>query len=120
VETACATLNVVEQANTIIGEYRAQGFLLTLRQLFYQFVARGSLENLFAQFAPRSRRHIPAQVFYEFEGMGLTQIPIAPSTLELGRSQIDAELGEFVEGNEKEQPKGKEDEAAADLFGRRN
>jgi hypothetical protein len=30
-----ATLSVVEQANTIIGEYQAQGFLLTLRQLFY-------------------------------------------------------------------------------------
>jgi hypothetical protein len=39
---------VVEQANTIIGEYQAQGFLLTL-QLFHQFVARGLLENLFAQ-----------------------------------------------------------------------
>jgi hypothetical protein len=36
---------VVEQANTIIGEYQAQGFLLTLRQLFYQFVARGLLET---------------------------------------------------------------------------
>lgn len=45
-----ATLNVVEQANTIIDEYQAQGFLLTLRQLFYQFVARGLLENLFAQY----------------------------------------------------------------------
>jgi len=30
-----ATLSVVEQASTIIGEYQAQGFLLTLRQLFY-------------------------------------------------------------------------------------
>jgi hypothetical protein len=36
--------------NTIIGEYQAQGFLLTLRHLFYQFVARGLLENLFAQY----------------------------------------------------------------------
>jgi hypothetical protein len=45
-----ATLSVVEQANTIIGEYQAQGFLLTLRQLFYQFVARGLLENLFVQY----------------------------------------------------------------------
>jgi hypothetical protein len=44
------TLSVVAQANTIIGEYQAQGFLLTLRQLFYQFVARGLLENLFTQY----------------------------------------------------------------------
>jgi hypothetical protein len=35
-----ATLAVVGQANTIIEEYLAQGFALTLRQLFYQFAAR--------------------------------------------------------------------------------
>ena len=40
-----ATLAVIERANTIIEEYDAQGFVLTLRQLFYQFVARGWLEN---------------------------------------------------------------------------
>jgi len=45
-----ATLTVVEQVNAIIGEYQVQGFLLTLRQLFYQFVARGLLENLFTQY----------------------------------------------------------------------
>ena len=36
---------VIEQANEIITEYQAQGFTLTLRQLFYQFVSRGLLEN---------------------------------------------------------------------------
>jgi hypothetical protein len=45
-----ATLVVVEQANTIIAEYLAQGFALTLRQLFYQFVARALLENMFKQY----------------------------------------------------------------------
>jgi len=45
-----ATLTVVEQANTIVEEYLAQDFRLTLRQLFYQFVARGLLENLFTQY----------------------------------------------------------------------
>src|SRR5262245_59238593 len=45
-----ATLRVVEQANAIIGEYLAQGFALTLRQLFYQFVARALLENLFNEY----------------------------------------------------------------------
>ena len=45
-----ATLKVVEQVNAIIGEYLAQGFALTLRQLFYQFVARALLENLFNEY----------------------------------------------------------------------
>lgn len=35
----------IEQANAIIAEYQAQGFALTLRQLYYQFVARGFLPN---------------------------------------------------------------------------
>jgi hypothetical protein len=35
----------IEQANQIILEYQRQGFTLTLRQLYYQFVARGLLEN---------------------------------------------------------------------------
>jgi len=39
------TLRVVEQANTVIAEYDALGFILTLRQLFYQFVARELLAN---------------------------------------------------------------------------
>jgi len=35
----------LQQANAIIAEYAAQGFTLTLRQLYYQFVARGFIEN---------------------------------------------------------------------------
>ncbi len=35
-----ATLEVIEKANHIIAEYQAQGFSLTLRQVYYQFVAR--------------------------------------------------------------------------------
>jgi hypothetical protein len=38
-------LQVVEAANGIIAEYRAQGFELTLRQLYYQFVSRGLIPN---------------------------------------------------------------------------
>jgi hypothetical protein len=45
-----ATLKVVKQANTIIEEYLDQGFTLTLRQLFYQFVARDLLPNDFNQY----------------------------------------------------------------------
>ncbi len=39
------SLVIIEQANTIIEEYAAQGFALTLRQLYYQFVARGLIAN---------------------------------------------------------------------------
>src|SRR5262249_17192088 len=45
-----ATLTVIEQANTIIDEYLAQDFKLTLRQLFYQFVTRHLLENIFTNY----------------------------------------------------------------------
>ncbi len=39
------SLDTIEQANSIISEYQGQGFTLTLRQLYYQFVARGLIEN---------------------------------------------------------------------------
>ena len=38
-------LAVIEQANAIIEEYAGQGFTLTLRQLYYQFVARALIAN---------------------------------------------------------------------------
>ena len=44
------TTAVIEQANTIIREYMLQGFMLTLRQLFYQFVARALLDNTMQQY----------------------------------------------------------------------
>lgn len=40
-----ATLATIATANRIIEEYTAQGFDLTLRQLYYQMVARGHIEN---------------------------------------------------------------------------
>lgn len=36
---------LIDTANEIIGEYQADGYTLTLRQLYYQFVARGIIEN---------------------------------------------------------------------------
>jgi hypothetical protein len=39
------TRALIEQANEIIDEYEAQGFVLTARQLFYQFVSRDWLPN---------------------------------------------------------------------------
>lgn len=40
-----SSLKIVEQANEIIDEYAAQGFDLTLRQLYYQFVSRDLISN---------------------------------------------------------------------------
>lgn len=39
------TQAVIDQAAQILGEYAAQGYTMTLRQLYYQFVARGYLPN---------------------------------------------------------------------------
>jgi hypothetical protein len=39
------TLAIIAKANEIINDYAAQGFSLTLRQLYYQFVARDLLPN---------------------------------------------------------------------------
>lgn len=38
-------LIIIQQANEILEEYELQGFDLTLRQLYYQFVARDLIEN---------------------------------------------------------------------------
>jgi hypothetical protein len=40
-----ASLALVRTANNIIREYSAQGYVLTLRQLYYQFVARDLIDN---------------------------------------------------------------------------
>lgn len=40
-----ASRDIIEKANTICADYHAQGFNLTLRQVYYQFVSRGWLPN---------------------------------------------------------------------------
>lgn len=40
-----SSLSIIAQANDIIEEYEAKGFTLTLRQLYYQFVARDLMAN---------------------------------------------------------------------------
>ncbi len=42
---ASKSVALIKSANEIINEYAAQGYDLTLRQLYYQFVARDILEN---------------------------------------------------------------------------
>lgn len=45
-----AHLDVIKRCNSIIKEYRAQGFQLTLRQLYYQMVARDIIPNKLAEY----------------------------------------------------------------------
>ena len=40
-----ASLKLIEICNTILEEYRSQGYTLSLRQLYYQLVARDRVEN---------------------------------------------------------------------------
>lgn len=40
-----STLDVIDQANAILEEYERDGLVLTLRQLYYQFVARNLIKN---------------------------------------------------------------------------
>ena len=40
-----ATVEVIEQANTIIDDYTQQGYRMTLRQLYYQFVSKNLIPN---------------------------------------------------------------------------
>lgn len=35
-----SSLTIIEQADAILTEYQGRGFVLTLRQLYYQFVSR--------------------------------------------------------------------------------
>lgn len=42
---SATSLDIIDKANVIIDDYLAQGFRLTLRQLFYQFVSRGLISN---------------------------------------------------------------------------
>jgi hypothetical protein len=44
------SLRIIEQANTIIEQYAAEGFELTLRQLYYQFVSRDLIPNKSAEY----------------------------------------------------------------------
>lgn len=40
-----ASMELIEKVNSIVGEYRRQGYRLSLRQLYYQLVARDIIEN---------------------------------------------------------------------------
>jgi len=42
-----STLKVFEQVNSIINEYQAAGYTLTVRQIYYQLVIKNLIENIF-------------------------------------------------------------------------
>ena len=42
---SATSLATIKRANTILVEYARQGYDLTLRQLYYQFVSRGLIPN---------------------------------------------------------------------------
>lgn len=44
------TLAIIDRAQTIIATYEAQGYRLTLRQLYYQFIARDAFRNTEANY----------------------------------------------------------------------
>jgi hypothetical protein len=50
IDFRAGTLRVIEQAEEICASYTAQGYSLTLRQLYYQFVARGLVRNLQSEY----------------------------------------------------------------------
>ena len=48
------SLEMIARVNQIIDEYEAHGFILIIRQIFYQFVARGWMENKLARYSALS------------------------------------------------------------------
>lgn len=51
------TKAIITSADEIVTAYQAQGYDLTLRQLYYQFVARGLLANSPEELHPACGHH---------------------------------------------------------------
>ena len=45
-----SSIVIIEQANIIIAEHQAEGYTLTLRQLYYQFVHRKLIQNIQSEY----------------------------------------------------------------------
>ncbi len=52
---------MIDQGNAIIAEYQAAGFKLTLRQLYYQHVARGLFSNTLENYKLLGRTMVNAR-----------------------------------------------------------
>src|SRR5262245_14486527 len=63
-------------------------------------------------------RPTPASQYPSEQIVEISKVWAFRSTLELGRSHIKAELGEFVQTDKQKKTQRKEDEAAGDCFGR--
>lgn len=42
---SCDRVNMIEKVNSVVAEYERQGYSLTLRQVYYQMVARDIIPN---------------------------------------------------------------------------
>jgi hypothetical protein len=74
----------LDQANAILDDYQEQGHTMTIRQLFYQFIARGYLPNTHSTY-----RHIDG-VLRDGRNAGLIDWDmIEDRSRELGRVQFD-------------------------------
>lgn len=54
-----ATLGIIVKANAIIAEYQAQGFRLTLRQIYYQMIARDLFPETWIDPVYNARQGLP-------------------------------------------------------------
>jgi len=54
-----ATLGIIVKANAIIAEYQAQGFCLTLRQVYYQMIARDLFPGTWIDPVYNARQGLP-------------------------------------------------------------
>lgn len=54
-----ATLDIIVKANAIIAEYQAQGFCLTLRQIYYQMIARDLFPESWIDSVYNARQGLP-------------------------------------------------------------
>jgi hypothetical protein len=50
VNFSTASLTVIQQANRILSEYAERGIIVTLRQIYYQFVARDLIRNRLTEY----------------------------------------------------------------------
>jgi hypothetical protein len=69
-------LAIIATANQIIEDYRRQGYTLTLRQLYYQFVSRALIPN-----SERSYKNLGTAVRPAVPEKGKRGPPLRPDSL---------------------------------------
>jgi hypothetical protein len=102
------SLAIIEKANSIIEEYLEAGLRMTLRQLYYQFVSRGDLENTDKNYDRLGRiisdGRIAGLVDWDaIEDRG--RVPDRPSQWDSLQSLVDAALSAYRLDRWKGQPR---------------